>query len=619
MTDGFSESSIPISCPICFHSNSNNNPFLITNCNHSVCQSCFLQVFHNSTKPSIETAGPWELNRTNKQEINDYYENEIIYSCYSYGKCPMCRRILNMLDLKSDMDTKWKYYQECEHDYPMQGTVYHDTRGDLNGNYHGRFHFPSKNDKIKPYVSFEFINKSYTNIKCKNKKGISCKEVQKEWLFHTPSKTFHGIIDWNDNSNIKNSPLDGSTRWEIIITFSTDFQYIRNGGIIKHWNRKPYFPHSSMEGQWLVRWKLTDGNKKVPERKIQVISNQFQLDHVRYTLTFCRNTCRFVWPGMTNCKGEPIEQVMEGILKKNSNNDIITWKVNNDNYIQITWKKLNNCTIPSITFEKFGMGKNHLFYQQIIRLDQELLSIHPMYDNNSLWNNVFIQQTKIGYASYHFDHNGSFISYEHPSCKDFGKLDNNMDLPKRVYFTNTQLDASTRTFRGTIPWQETYHTSWHGCVEWNYYMVFDTKYTCIVSGTIYKTLQNGNQGNEYSQYGFNLNYVNVGYFLQLQQKLRRQPSESGHTRNGKSMNVFELRSLKQNHLTQLHLEHVSPLTLNLILILYNAVLPSNFVYEKGCDKQYSEKEGENNSGKDENIYETEYEQLSNGVIGQREN
>ncbi len=133
------------------------------------------------------------------------------------------------------------------------------------------------------------------------------------------------------------------------------------------------------------------------------------------------------------------------------------------------------------------------------------------YNRNSPDGNVFIQAHKVGLASYHFvsvagqGEEGVYISYEHEQCSAWPSLDDGSPVPYRVPFANISYDAETRTFTGKIPWMEVYGTTWNGCREWNYVMVFDSQFTCIVSGNV----SMGRHVFHDSIYGETLNYYNA--------------------------------------------------------------------------------------------------------------
>jgi hypothetical protein len=121
------------------------------------------------------------------------------------------------------------------------------------------------------------------------------------------------------------------------------------------------------------------------------------------------------------------------------------------------------------------------------------------YNPESLVGNTFCQSLMVGLASYHFvldEHAttpstsattmtvttegqgvttttraghrflAAYISYEHEHVAQWPPLDNGSPVPSRIWFTNTSFDATTRTFRGTIDWEGTQHTTWQGDRSW---------------------------------------------------------------------------------------------------------------------------------------------------------
>lgn len=92
------------------------------------------------------------------------------------------------------------------------------------------------------------------------------------------------------------------------------------------------------------------------------------------------------------------------------------------------------------------------------------------YHADTLWGNSFVQGMRAGLASYHFmsavrddsehDDQTAYISYEHPDCAQWPPLDDGTPVPARVPFSGLQWEESTRTFRGSIRWWDTYGTSW---------------------------------------------------------------------------------------------------------------------------------------------------------------
>lgn len=81
-------------------------------------------------------------------------------------------------------------------------------------------------------------------------------------------------------------------------------------------------------------------------------------------------------------------------------------------------------------------------------------------------------------------------------------------------------DEETRTFRGTIPWQERYGTSWNGAKRWEYEMTFDSEFICIATGNVKSIRTDGSPDDSFNHvYGESLLYVNGGIFNKIRQLL----------------------------------------------------------------------------------------------------
>ena len=125
-----------------------------------------------------------------------------------------------------------------------------------------------------------------------------------------------------------------------------------------------------------------------------------------------------------------------------------------------------------------------------------------------------MQNQKVGLASYHFiaedgeGEQGAYISYEHPLCSRWPTLDNGLPVPSRVPFRDVRWDARSQTFGGIIDWENGYGTTWQGSKSWRYEIVFDTEYTCIVSGTVFSVVDGGAGQTEWS-FGKDLIYINA--------------------------------------------------------------------------------------------------------------
>lgn len=130
----------------------------------------------------------------------------------------------------------------------------------------------------------------------------------------------------------------------------------------------------------------------------------------------------------------------------------------------------------------------------------------PEYHANGLEGNVFVQLGEMGIASYHFDSDQSYISYEHSyAASKWPPLDNGRPIPARMHFTNIQKDATR--FRGEIDWIGTYGTTWNGARRWFYDIHFDDRFYCVVGGTV--RYEQDTDGPGQSEFGKDLIYTNA--------------------------------------------------------------------------------------------------------------
>ena len=135
----------------------------------------------------------------------------------------------------------------------------------------------------------------------------------------------------------------------------------------------------------------------------------------------------------------------------------------------------------------------------------------------------------VGLASYHFEENESYISYEHPLCGQWPRLDDGSPIPSRVLFRETTFDPTERVFRGSICWQDDYQTTWQGCRKWIYSIKFDQHYTFCIGGTVRSDTQHSNDLHEMSIFGLDLLYANAAiedfFRQQLQQQLEEEQQQ----------------------------------------------------------------------------------------------
>jgi hypothetical protein len=159
----------------------------------------------------------------------------------------------------------------------------------------------------------------------------------------------------------------------------------------------------------------------------------------------------------------------------------------------------------------------------------------PVYHANTVWGNVFCQAFKVGLASYHFvpptadeEQMGRvYISYENPATSEWPPLDNGQPIPAKVYFHNISFPNAT-TFRGSILWEQDYGTPWQGMIRWEYEMIFDEEFTCIVGGTVMSySVHTPEVPRELSRYGEALVYVNAALYREVQRRLTVELGEGG--------------------------------------------------------------------------------------------
>lgn len=120
----------------------------------------------------------------------------------------------------------------------------------------------------------------------------------------------------------------------------------------------------------------------------------------------------------------------------------------------------------------------------------------------TIFGQVYVQSGGWGFASYHFEDGGPYISYESGLSKDFPTLDDGSQPPPRKPFEDVSFDPATRTFRGTVSWAP---ATWQGSDRWDYEMVFSSDFGEIVGGGVRWHFQD-RQKEKFARYGVNLHY-----------------------------------------------------------------------------------------------------------------
>jgi hypothetical protein len=102
----------------------------------------------------------------------------------------------------------------------------------------------------------------------------------------------------------------------------------------------------------------------------------------------------------------------------------------------------------------------------------------------------YLQQGDEGVAAYHFDSpDDVYISYA--NAPSGWTHDDGSPPPEKKIFTDCSFDPGTRTFRGTIRWDE---SPFNGDSSWDYEMVFSENFAIIEGGRMQATKAGGGAG-----------------------------------------------------------------------------------------------------------------------------
>ena len=119
----------------------------------------------------------------------------------------------------------------------------------------------------------------------------------------------------------------------------------------------------------------------------------------------------------------------------------------------------------------------------------------------SPFGNCYVQENTVGLASYHFDGNTPYISYE--NAPDYWRLDDNQKPPMRKKFQDWSYDSTTRSFQGDIAWTE---ATFRGEALWKYKFVFSRDFNRIESGSV-TCFDTESEITEVVQFGRELVYI----------------------------------------------------------------------------------------------------------------
>jgi RING-type zinc-finger len=482
-------------------------------------------------------------------------------------RCPCCRSPISMLAVVQLGTESLVFNDKCItrlEKTPLFGKVFATSKGVGQNS----FHFTSKSSTAEEVEAMQngpyILRNPYSNSKSSN-----C-EFKKYFFddgcfYFSPKRTFHGTVSLpNENEQLQ--------RCSIILCFSPDHLSITGGIMIRPALINPACSQSTdsknkvdfpLDGTWKVIWFT----ERIPNN-IDLDAMDCAIMHVtgnvirlavggpEYKIQYENDRIFFEWPdcGVVQTSLEPECDFRSGTGDVPAVGSILRWKTADlltpyIAWVRVTIEEFVGDTLPTI--EYFGrsggdrsllrgniISRRSLSWYRSIYNDGENDRIKYFTDN--LWGNTFCQGLHVGLASYHFcqienptqeQHpNYAYISYESEACQQWPPLDDGSPIPSRVPFRNIVIDQVVKNlstvslegtnvnttvevtfvvFRGTIEWLQDYGTTWQGNQRWEYEMIFDTQFTCILSGTVHSITQSGSR-EEMSQYGSALVYVNAG-------------------------------------------------------------------------------------------------------------
>lgn len=293
-------------------------PLLRTSCGHEACQDCLERTLTISTSPTdYDSSNPLS---------HEEFEETLVTSCPTKGRCPFCRKIIDLFQLSSVCgnagdDSVFKPIKDFT-ESGLRGLVFQDKNSEIT------VKFPSMEDKM-PSIT---INKEE-----------SLREIEfSECYLHDKRNIFSGTIlfpsqDIQPKLSHETSRNIRENNYEVVMHFSSDYRYISHGAIIKHQHCKS-FP---LDGVWTVRWERPSGEdglvSNLPSQRIEVAKNSFSLNDETYHISFS-DRITFKWE---NHGG--IAHILEKGVDMKSKPDgpeigeLIEWSVDCPEYARIVW------------------------------------------------------------------------------------------------------------------------------------------------------------------------------------------------------------------------------------------------------------------------------------------
>ena len=477
------------SCPICLNHPTEECPtFAKTPCDHSFCLSCLEQVLNANAD-----VAQWPPLRTQDSDAH--------LAAPTLGRCPICRSALSLFHVVDSVSGSLLYPQESSlATSPIANQVYiRYGRQDATNVGRYSFHFETSADEEdsykRPYINFAKLQEQAPWYMANGDPVPRHKLFDAEGMhFHTQSRTFHAKLSFP-------SKFRGSHQWQVHLGFAKDYRFISSGVIVQHRNLRVQNVSADLsdeeraryeyplDGKWTVVWYVEGGDEtssKKEERRttITVAGNEYhQAGHAFY-LNLEDGQPWFQWP-----KSRVTQRCENGIdLSKDPMGPPIdgrvVWTTNHPQYPRIYWIRQTVGLPAGPRTILFGNDPDRWLYQRLEEgsLPEEVI---PKYHANTIWGNVFCKKLRLGSASYHFiSPDQSYISYEHPCCRELPPLDDETPLPTRVYMRNIDFEESSRTLKATIEWERDFGISWNDNIRWKLDMQFDSEYLVILKGGI---------------------------------------------------------------------------------------------------------------------------------------
>jgi hypothetical protein len=474
-------------CPVCLL---DDVSFVKGQCQHKVCLPCLERIL------SFPVQRPRDSNTILPHE-------DAHLDVPTRGRCPMCRCEICLFDLErdaanddTDPPTDVMLAIEKNHDIlatDLKGRVYVRNRlrvGDQS------LHFPSDAEEeeakkqgtgpLLPYIDFSKVEESEFGTKLPEKKYF-----EPDCHFHFPTRTFHGRLNWGSCSH----RISGSLEWEYSIAFSSDFQFISRGVLIKKRNKCSdsscqgldcKFP---LDGRWRVSWpdsSLRLDKTCVVHNNIWIESSQFPFSDEE-----CNWSIRYQedkYPVLA-CPSVGVQKSHHDMAEKEIKvGESLEFSPSDPKFHMVWTRETCDPAREHLEVLNFGFGPSQLYYHALS--EDAMNSRAPEYHSETVWGNTFCQAFKVGLASYHFMETieaGAYVSYEHERTSMWPPLDNGNPIPSKIWFTETSFDPETRIFRGKIDWEGSHRTTWQGCRWWRYVLAqkacHEGSYKCSLVST----------------------------------------------------------------------------------------------------------------------------------------